>query len=223
MVAKKTALIAGSTGLVGRELLILLVEDPAYDKIIALVRKKNSYKHAKLVQVETDFNRLDESSDYFRNVNDVFCCLGTTMKNAGSKEAFIRVDYEYPVALAELAEKNSCEGFYCISSMGADPKSRVFYNRVKGQLEAKIKSLKIPSIYIFRPSLLIGYREEVRIGERIAIAIFRALAFIFWGPLKNLKGITSVKVANAMIQAAGQKEPGVHILLSGEMQESSGE
>ena len=214
----KTALIAGSTGLVGRELLILLVENPTYEKVIALVRKKNAYQHEKLIQVETDFNDLATVSSSFRGVNDVFCCLGTTMKNAGSKNAFRKVDFEYPVNLAAFAEKNSCTGFYCISAMGADFKSRVFYNRVKGEMEQKVSGNKIPSIYFFRPSLLIGYREEVRSGERMAIALFRALAFIFWGPLKNLKGIPSSKVAVAMMNAADNPEKGKHTVLSGAMQ-----
>ncbi len=214
----KTALIAGSTGLVGRELLILLVENPAYEKVIALVRKKNAYQHEKLIQVETDFNDLATISSSFRGVNDVFCCLGTTMKNAGSKDAFRKVDFEYPVNLAGLAEKNSCTGFYCISAMGADSKSRVFYNRVKGEMEQKVSGFKIPSIYFFRPSLLIGYREEVRAGERMAIALFRALAFIFWGPLKNLKGIPAAMVAAAMMNAADKPEQGKHTVLSGAMQ-----
>ena len=110
----KTALIAGSTGLVGRELLLLLIDDTSYDKIIALVRKETGYRHEKLIQVVTDFNDLNNIAQHFVGVDDVFCCLGTTMKNAGSKEAFKKVDFEYPVALAELAEKNSCQGFYCM-------------------------------------------------------------------------------------------------------------
>lgn len=215
---KRTALLAGSTGLVGRELLLLLVENDSYEKVIALVRRKTSYRHDKLVQVETDFDDLEKAALYFKGVDDVFCCLGTTMKNAGSKDAFKKVDYNYPVGLAGLAEENACLGFYCISAMGADPKSRVFYNSVKGQLEDKISTLKIPTIYFFRPSLLIGYREEVRTGERIAIKLFRALAFIFWGPLKNMKGIAAVKVAAAMMKVAEHPEKGTHIILSGAMQ-----
>jgi len=215
----KTALIAGSTGLVGRELLLLLIDDTSYDKIIALVRKETGYRHEKLIQVVTDFNDLNNIAQHFVGVDDVFCCLGTTMKNAGSKEAFKKVDFEYPVALAELAEKNSCQGFYCISAMGADKNSRLFYNRVKGQMEEKVSGMKISSICFFRPSLLIGYREEVRVGERIAISLFRALAFIFWGPLKNLKGITAFKVASAMKQSAMDTQEGVKIILSGAMQE----
>lgn len=218
MTHKKTALIAGSTGLVGRELLLLLLEDHSYEKVIALVRKKNDYHHHKLEQVETDFNEPEKLRSWFKNVDDVFCCLGSTMKKAGSKEAFRKVDFEYPVALAQLAEKEGCSGFYCISAMGADPKSRVFYNKVKGQLEEKISKLKIPSLVFFRPSLLLGYREEVRTGERIAIAVFQALAFIFWGPLKNMKGIPAAKVATAMINSARHKKQGVHIILSGSMQ-----
>lgn len=218
MSEKKTALIAGSSGLVGRELLLLLLENPKYGKVIALVRKKSSYQHAKLVQVEVDFNKLDDDAGHFKNVTDLFCCLGTTMKNAGSKEAFKRVDLEYPISLAELATKNNCSGFYCISAMGANSKSRAFYNRVKGELEETVSRKKIPSIYFFRPSLLLGYREEFRLGERIAIAFFRALAFIFWGPLKNLKGIPAKKVAAAMMNAADHRKAGKHIILSGSMQ-----
>ncbi len=219
MVAGKVALISGSTGLVGRELLLLLLESSDYDKVIALVRKKTSYRHEKLTEIETDFDRLKEFESHFKETDDVFCCLGTTMKNAGSKEAFRKVDYDYPVALAALAEKMSCKGFFCISAMGANARSRVFYNRVKGQMEEKVKSLHIPCIIFFRPSLLIGYREEVRRGERIAIAIFKAFAFLFWGPLKNLKGISASRVAAAMIEASRQYRPGVHTVYSGEMQE----
>ncbi len=215
---KKTALVAGSTGLVGRELLLILLENSSYGKVIALVRKKSDYHHSKLIQVETDFDELEKIAVHFQNVDDVFCCLGTTMKTAGSKEAFRKVDFGYPIALAELAEKNSCSGFYCISAMGADPGSKVFYNRIKGQLEEKISAMKIPVIYLFRPSLLIGYREEVRVGERIAIFLFSALAFMFWGPLKNMKGISATKVAAAMMNAAQHKTKGVHVVLSGDMQ-----
>ncbi len=218
MTHKKTALIAGSTGLVGRELLLLLLEDSSYEKVIALVRKVSGYQHSKLIQVETDFDDLEKSNSHFKNVDDVFCCLGTTMKQAGSKEAFRKVDFEYPVKLAELAEKNECSGFYCISAMGAATKSRVFYNRIKGQMEEKVSKLNISSINFFRPSLLVGYREEERFGERIAIGAFKALAFIFWGPLKHLKAIPATKVAEAMVYAAKHKKKGVNVVLSGAMQ-----
>jgi len=218
MSAGKVALIAGSTGLVGRELLLLLLESSEYRKVIALVRKKTSYRHEKLTEIETDFDRLKDFEDYFKGTDDVFCCLGTTMKNAGSKEAFRKVDYDYPVALAALAEKMSSKGFFCISAMGANIRSKVFYNRVKGQMEEKVRSMHIPCITFFRPSLLVGFREEVRRGERIAIAIFKALAFLFWGPLKNMKAIPASKVAVAMFRAADKKKNGVFTVYSGEMQ-----
>ncbi len=218
MSKNKIALIAGSSGLVGRELLLLLLESSEYEKVIALVRKKTDYHHPKLEQVETDFNKLDAVEASFKNVDDVFCCLGSTIKNAGSKAAFRKVDFEYPVALAEAAAKNECAGFYSISAMGADPKSRVFYNKVKGQMEEQISRLAIPTIVFFRPSLLIGYREEFRFGERLAIAVFSAMAFIFWGPLKNLKAIPVGKVATSMFKTAKLDNKGVHVILSGVMQ-----
>ncbi|REJ82355.1 MAG: NAD-dependent epimerase/dehydratase family protein [Bacteroidetes bacterium] len=213
----KTALIAGSTGLVGKELLKLLLEDQNYSKVISLVRSSLAVQHPKLHEVIIDFNKLGEYGNYFDGVDHVFCCLGTTMKKAGTEDAFRVVDYDYPVKLAMLAEEHGCKGYYCISAMGADSKSKVFYNRVKGTLEKKVLGMKIPTVIFFRPSLLIGYREETRWLERLAIWLFRSIAFIFWGPLRNFKAIPASKVAKTMLRKADEGVQGHHIVMSGEM------
>ena len=218
MKALKTALIAGSSGLVGSQLLSDLLADQSIERVIILVRNPLDIRNNRLQQVVTDFERLDTIAEWFKGVDAVFCCLGTTIKKAKSKEAFKKVDYEFPLALATLSEQNNVNHFLCITAMGADVASGIFYNKVKGEVERDISKKKIPCITFFRPSLLIGNRKESRPGERIGIFIARILGFLFIGPLKNYKGIRIEKVAKAMHAEAQDPQPGLRIVLSGSMQ-----
>lgn len=213
----RVAVIAGSTGLVGAELLTMLLESEKYDKVYSLVRKPTGKQNPKLTELLVDFDELKNSLSSITVVNDVYCCLGTTMKVARSKEAFRKVEFLYPLFLAEWAVEKKANQFLMISAMGANPKSSIYYNRIKGEIENEISALPISSIAFFRPSLLFGYRKEKRIGEKIAVTIFKALSFLFVGLLKNYKGIEASQVAKAMIERAFKQKTGKEIILSGQM------
>lgn len=214
---KKTAIIAGASGLVGGHCLQLLLNDASYDTVIAPVRKKLPLEHPKLRQHVVDFDDLRASAGILRG-DELFCCLGSTMKKAGSREAFRKVDYEYPKALAEIARGNGVKRFLIVTALGADPRSRIFYNRVKGEVEEAVRALPFEAVHILRPSMLLGERRESRPAERIGGAAMRALAFLMRGPLKNYRAIRAEDVARAMVDAAGSGAKGVIIHDSGEMQ-----
>lgn len=214
---KKKALIAGASGLVGGQLLDLLLDDPYYQEVIAITRRPIDAKHDKLMNVVSDFSALAECKEKLK-AHDVFCCLGTTIKKAGSKENFRKVDYEYPVALGRLALENGAEQYLLISALGADENSSIFYNQVKGEVEKAITQLNYETLHIFRPALLMGPREESRKGEDAAKSFFKAFGFLFVGPLKKYKAIDSVKVARAMHAIAKRGDKGKYIHESKDLQ-----
>jgi len=218
--AGKSALLVGASGLVGSELLNCLLGASEYEKVIIIVRKPLGIKHAKVEEAVIDFDDLAGNKDLFK-VNDVFCCLGTTIKKAKSQEAFKKVDVDYPLEIARLAKEMGAERFLVISSMGADAGSAVFYSRMKGLLEQKLKEIGIKSLHIFRPSLLLGERKEFRFGEAAASFLSKGLAFIFVGGLKKYKPIAAKTVAKGMYKAAQSKEEGIHIYLSDEIAEKA--
>lgn len=208
---QKTAIIAGASGLIGRSLTQLLLKSDDYGRVIALVRKPLGVQHDKLTEQEIDFNGLRDIKD-FPEGNDVFCCLGTTMKKAGSKDAFYKVDFTYPYELAQRALEAGANRYFLVSAMGSNKRSRVFYNRVKGELEDKISFLDYRTIYIFKPSLLRGKRNESRPGESFAQAITRIIPFI--GPWKKYHPIKAEKVADAMMKVAKQEDKGCYFYQS---------
>ncbi|WP_367619236.1 oxidoreductase [Planococcus shenhongbingii] len=204
----KTALLAGASGLVGTELLHILLESPKYEEVKIFVRKRMEIKHPKLEQVLVDYNRLENYEEYF-NVNDIYCCLGTTIKKAGSQEAFRKVDYEYPLKMAELAKKHNAENFLIVSALGADPHSKVFYSRTKGEVEKQLKNLDLHALHIFQPSLLLGDRQEFRLGEKIASFLAPVFSPLLFGKLKKYKPVSARRVAYAMYQV-GQTDYSGH-------------
>ena len=215
---KRNALIAGATGLVGNAVLQQLLADDQYEKIMVVTRKPIGIVHPKLVQQHLDFDKIETLNPGFP-VDDVFCTLGTTIKTAGSQDAFYKVDYTYVVNLGKWCEANGVKRFLIVSAMGADAKSGIFYNRVKGEMEEAVKQLNISQKMIFRPSLLMGNRTEKRTGEKIAQTVMSSLGFLFVGPLLKYKGIHADVVAKAMIKAAKQDVQGFTVYESGEMQE----
>lgn len=216
--SEKSALIAGATGLTGKELVKILLDHPAYDKIRIFVRRPLDIEHPKLEQVRVDFNRLDDYKEFFE-VDEVFCCLGTTIKKAGSQKAFRRVDYEFPAALGVLAKSAGVQKFLVISAMGADSRSSIFYNRVKGQMEDRLKKLDIPALHIFRPSLLLGDRREFRAGEKAASLLAPVFSPLLRGGMQKYKPIQAERVAQAMCAAAQSESGGVAVHLSDEIAE----
>jgi uncharacterized protein YbjT (DUF2867 family) len=206
----RAALIAGASGLVGSHCLRLLLADDAYERIVALVRRGLPVSHPKLVQREIDFDLLADLGNVPR-AHDVFCCLGTTMQQAGSKDAFRRVDLDYVRELALAAQRQHAAQFLLVSSLGADPASRVFYSRVKGEAEAAVRGIRFDAIHVFRPSLLLGHRAKSRLGERLATPVARAVAPLLAGPLRRYRPISAETVARAMVAAARRAEPGIHV------------
>lgn len=209
---KKIALVVGATGLVGSQVLDRLLADSAYEQVIALTRKPLVPRHRLAVQI-TDFSNLDLLM--VPHVDDVFCCLGTTIKTAGSKEAFRKVDEEYPLAVAHWAYQRGARQYLLVTALGADPKSVVFYNRVKGELEQKIQNIGFSTVHIFRPSLLLGPRNESRPGEEAAKMFDRWFGFLI---PKAYRAIEAAKVARAMQQVAKKNVPGTYIHESKELQ-----
>lgn len=209
----RTALLVGASGLVGRELLDLLLADALYDKVVVLTRKPLLIDNAKYENHVIDFDRLTE---YYKNIvaDDIFCCLGTTMRVAGSKEAFKKVDYTYPLEIAKLAKAAGAEQYLLVSALGANEKSSIFYNKVKGEVERAIEALGYQSFKIFRPSLLLGNRSEQRNGEDAAKIFYKIFGFII--PAKY-KAIEARRVAQTMLAAATLKKSGMIVYESDAM------
>lgn len=203
----KTALIAGSTGLIGSHLLHLLLKDEHYDIVKAISRKPIEITHPRFENIVMDFDRMHEHHDKLK-ADDVFCCLGTTIKKVKTKEKFRKVDFDYPVELAKLTKKRGAEQYLLVSALGADKKSKIFYNQVKAEVEAAISEIDFKSYHIFRPSLLMGDRKENRSGEEAGKVFFRYFGFLV---PEKYKGIESIKVARAMQKIASQRLQGLHI------------
>jgi uncharacterized protein YbjT (DUF2867 family) len=209
----KTALIAGSTGLIGGQLLELLLASTEYSKVVAITRKALP-AHLKLVQVKMDLDKIPELNEAFR-ADDVFCCLGTTISKAGSKEKFRQVDFEYPLMLAQSSLAFGATQYLIVTALGAAKDSAIFYNRVKGEVEEAISAVGFQTVHIFRPSLLIGPRTEARTGEEAAKVFYKIFGFAI---PKKYKAIESLKVAKAMLHFASQQEKGKFIHESVELQ-----
>lgn len=210
----KVALVVGTTGLIGAQLLDLLLGDNRYSKVIALSRKPLAVNHKKLDNLVVDFNRLVDYADSLK-ADDVFCCLGTTMKQAGSQAAFLKVDFEFPLEIARITKGLGAKQYFIITALGANKKSSFYYNRVKGEIEEAIGELGFESYHIFRPSFLQGIRVESRTGEQATNAFFRIFGFLV---PKKLKAIDSVKVARAMLAKAKEESQGRFIHESGVLQ-----
>lgn len=213
----RTALLAGASGLVGSELLPLLLQSPIYGKVKVFVRTPIQIEHAKLEQIIVDYDQLERYHDHMQ-VDDVYCCLGTTIKKAGSQAEFRKVDYEYSLQLARLAKPHGVQQYVIITAMGADADSSIFYSRVKGQVETELKQLALPSLHIFRPSLLLGKRTEFRLGERLAGWLSPFFNILMIGSLRKYRSIHAHTVAMGMLAAGVAQTPGVHIYNSAEIE-----
>ena len=197
----KTAAIFGATGLVGKELLNQLVDNDYYAKVIVFNRRKQNYSNPK---IEEHIFKADdfESIEALLVADDLFCSIGTTMKKAGSKAAFKKVDFDIPLNLARIAEKNKISKLLVVSSVGADAKSNNFYLRTKGEMEQEVLKHAIPSIFFFRPSMLLGKRNEQRLGEQFGQKAMKLTGFLMIGKLKKYKAVSAYLVAKAMQKVA---------------------
>ena len=207
----RKALIAGSTGLIGGYCLQALCDNPTYSEVIALVRKPILKTHRKLKVITSNFDTLQNDLSNIQ-ADDIYCCLGTTIKKAGSQEAFQPVDLTLVVTIAELMRKQGAEQFLVISAMGADSNSKVFYNRTKGEMEEALKEIGFPCLRIIRPSLLLGKREEFRLGEKIGVILTPVLKPFLIGSLKKYVPVEAESVAHFMVKVAMEQPiSGVHI------------
>jgi uncharacterized protein YbjT (DUF2867 family) len=218
MTKTKSALLVGASGLVGGHCLQFLLEESSYARVVVLVRKPLSITHDKLIQYVVDFSELDTLGEYF-TTDDVYCCLGTTIKKAGAQEAFRKVDFDYPIKIAALTQHLGANQFLIVTSLGADPHSRIFYNRVKGEVEEAIGKISFPTINIFRPSLLLGDRTEHRTGEKAGAFIMSGLKYMMVGPFRKYRPIQSRDVAKVMVQIAQKNLKSVNIFESMQIQE----
>lgn len=214
---QKTAIISGASGLVGNNLLNLLLNSKKYKKVYCLVRKELAIQHPNLEQIIFDYNN-DNSYLNLPKADEVFCCLGTTIKNAGSQKAFKKVDLEYPLKLAKAVLKKEAKAYHVITALGASSDSNIFYNKVKGELEDELKKLKFEQLYIYRPSLLLGNRKEQRLGEKFGTVFMKSFNFLMQGSLKKYRAIQAEDVAKAMLYAATNDLSKLKIILSDEIQ-----
>lgn len=205
--------LAGATGLVGGHLLRMLLDDASVADVVALTRQPLAIPHPKLVPAVVDFTHLADFA--LPRVDDCFLCLGTTIRKAGSQEAFRWVDFVLPLALAQMALAAGATRCFVVSAMGADAQSRVFYNRIKGELEDALDALPFNTVVAFRPSLLAGERAEYRAGERAALAVLRPLSALL--PAR-MRPVDASAVARAMMAAARQDQPGRFIVESDAIQ-----
>ena len=214
----KKALIIGSTGLIGSDLLNLLLDNDDYIKVITFVKRDTGLKHPKLTQHIIDF---DQSETYKELVvgDDFFCTIGTTINKAGSREAFRKVDFEYPKQFAAYALQNKVKQFLIVSSLGADANSGTFYLKTKGEIQDFLKKCDFGMVAVFQPSLLLGNRTEFRLGEKIGAFFMKTLSFLFLGNLKKYKAIEGKTVAKAMLITAQKNYKGFHIIESDSIQE----
>jgi uncharacterized protein YbjT (DUF2867 family) len=211
--AERSVLVAGWTGLVGGELLEQLEADPTIARIVAIGRRPAPSAPPRITTRVVDYDHLDADAGLFA-VDQIFCALGTTMKQAGSKEAFRRVDFEYPLKLARLGLSKGARHFLLVSALGANVESRIFYNRVKGELEDSLRTMGYRSVTIVRPSLLVGKRPELRLVERVGMVIGEIIP-------GRYRPVKARDVARALVVASRADVPGLQIIESEDIKQAS--
>jgi uncharacterized protein YbjT (DUF2867 family) len=217
--ANKTAVVLGSTGLVGNELVNLLVESSHYTKVKIITRRKLSGQESDKVE-QVLIQNLDDLESFSSQLSgdDYYCAIGTTIKKAGSKEAFSKVDHDYPISFAKVALSHpSFSQYLIVTAAGSDPKSSIFYNKVKGQVEKALMELKLPSLSVFRPTLLLGDRSEYRFGEVVMTGIVKVFTFFLSEKSSAVIAIQAEAVANAMLKVAATGKSGINAYSSKEM------
>ncbi|MDA9957061.1 NAD(P)H-binding protein [Candidatus Pelagibacter sp.] len=199
----KTALLFGSSGLIGGHLLNQLIKDNKYSKIKLFIRTDPEISDPKVEVIKTNFNNLQNHKEDIKG-DDCFFCIGTTKQNSPDKDDYRKVELEVPKEIAQIAKSNLVNSFIFVSALYANPKSSGNYVRFKGLVEEELKSLNFTKLGIMRPSFLMGDRKEKRVGEKIGIFVFKLLSPLLLGPLKKMRPIHSEKVAKAMIRAANE-------------------
>lgn len=204
------AIIAGASGLIGSSLLTILLNEPAYAEVTALVRKKTGIIHTKLTEIIVDFDKLDDfASDI--NGHALFCCIGTTKNKTPDLTDYYNIEHNYPIALGQLAVKNGVKQYHYVSSIGADKDSAAYYTKFKGQTEYDLQQLNLPSLHIYRPSILSGERKEYRPMEKFANGLMYIINPLLIGSLKKYRSIPAKTVAMAMYKRSINNDEGIFI------------
>jgi uncharacterized protein YbjT (DUF2867 family) len=206
----QTAVVIGATGLTGTTLVTLLLHDPQFSKVRVLLRNPSFKQRPGLEVMLVDFNDEESLSGALEG-DVIFCCIGTTIRQAGSKERFREVDFEIPVRCATLARRHGIQQFQLISATGANPRSRNFYQRTKGEVEQAIEKLGFPSLHIFRPSILLGVRKVFRLKEWLIILLVMVFYFLWQGRWRKYRPIKAANVARAMLSVAKKAPDGTHV------------
>jgi len=213
---KKTAIILGATGLTGNILLNKLLADSSYSKIKIFTRRPLRFENPKVTEILCDLLDVDSYKENFFG-DEVFCCIGTTLKKTPVKALYKKIDYGIPVNSAVLCKQNGIGTFVVMSSLGANPDSSIFYNRTKGEMEQAVLSKNIKNTYILRPSIILGNRREKRIGEKIGILVMKLIQPFLIGSLRKYRAINAEDIAIAMIELANNGSD-KQIILSDEIQ-----
>lgn len=209
-----TALIIGSTGLIGQELCEKLALNKKYSSIYAIVRKQVNFQSRKITQIICDNNNYAEVIPANIQVDQYFVCIGSTKKKTPNKKQYRLIDLDYPLGVAKLLKKNGCSSCYLISAIGANSNSKNFYLSLKGEIENCFIKLDFEQLHILRPSLLVGKRNENRIGEKLSAFLLRLLNPFLLGKFRNYQSIQSSQVVEALIALASKKNSGNHIYSS---------
>ncbi|SEM84340.1 Uncharacterized conserved protein YbjT, contains NAD(P)-binding and DUF2867 domains [bacterium A37T11] len=208
---KKTVIVFGASGLIGRHLVDELLVNDAFEFVKAVYRKNPNFSHPKLIPIIADYHSItNKLSELVAHI--VFSCLGTTRQDTPDKKTYYQIDHDYPLKVATLLKKVGANQFHLISSIGANASSKTFYIRMKGETERDISAIGMESLYIYRPSLLVGKRLRTRPAERLFIWIFKIINPLLAGPLKKYQSITANTVAKAMVKQALNAHKGTFIL-----------
>lgn len=216
----KKAILLGASGAIGSSLLQQLLNDSNYTEVLALVRKDLNLEHPKLKQLVLNF---DELNKYAAEITGdvVFCCLGTTKSQTPDQTQYRKIDYQYPLDVAWIAQTNGAESYHLISSIGANKNSSVFYPRTKGEVESDLKAVPFQSIHIYRPSLLEGERKNPRLIENISIALMHLINPLLSGSWKKYRSIKVSAVAKAMVRQSLTDQREIFIYESDQIQKLS--
>jgi len=212
------AVLAGATGLVGSELLKILLAEPAYDQILVIARKSTGISHPKLKELISDFDRLGDHAAEITG-HAIFSCLGTTRNKTPDKALYRKIDHDYPVELAQLGAQNNVEQYHLVSSIGANSQSSSYYIRFKGETEEDVKRSGIKSVHIYQPSFITGDRKEFRPMEKIFIGLSFVLDPLLVGSMKKYRSIAAKTIAQAMFNQSIKNSEGIFVYPSDKIKE----